>query len=262
MELAVEELQHILLDLTALEAKAETDHTKKLLSRERQARSAARAEHPMRLFLCDTRATKAMEAKLVERTRAEREAAEAVKPRTEQTDATAAPFAAAAAAVRAEAPSPAPEPAPPTCPSVRRVPVARPSLPPSIVRTTDERLTSYAWDQSDKAVTIYVPYAGAKTGEEKIQFQCLGEYDFEVIASSRPHNVPQPIRSHSQCCTLDPQLVIHDERAEPENLASPHKRVFLYGKRRARANYLCARDNLKAHRDRARAPGRQPTKSR
>ena len=42
MELAVEELQHILLDLTALEAKAETDHTKKLLSRERQARRRAR----------------------------------------------------------------------------------------------------------------------------------------------------------------------------------------------------------------------------
>jgi hypothetical protein len=157
-----------------------------------------------------------MEAKLVERTRAEREAAEAVKPRTEQTDATAAPFAAAAAAATPPAP-PAAEPAPPTCPPCPPcVPVARPSLPPSIVRTTDERLTSYAWDQSDKAVTIYVPYAGAKTlGEEKIQFQCLGEYDFEVIASSRPHNVPQPIRSHSLCCTLDPQLVIHDERAEP-----------------------------------------------
>ena len=126
-----------------------------------------------------------MEAKLVERTRAEREAAEAAKPRAEQVDDAAAP----PAATTTPPPPTATKPAPPTCPPCPpSVPVvARRSLPPSIVRTSDERLSSYAWDQSDKVVTIYVPYAGAKTlGEEKIQFQCLGEYDFEVSAFFSP----------------------------------------------------------------------------
>ena len=50
MELSVEELQHILLDLTALEAKVETEYTKKLLTRERQARRRARRAHPTRPF--------------------------------------------------------------------------------------------------------------------------------------------------------------------------------------------------------------------